>query len=483
MSEPDLSVTEQIAAMSPGELTLLVQRLLVEVTELKVMVAARDERIAELEAALERRQRDGKRQAAPFSKGKSSDEPKTAGRRKGDGHGRHGHRRAPARKADRQIPVCLPGRCPRCGGPVDHERTASQLVEDLPPVAVMLTEFLVEVGRCRDCGTRVQPRHRDQASDALGAAGVQIGPHAKAFACWLHYELGVSFAKCTKVLARFGINVSASALVQACAKIGRDLEATFQAVRSEVSSAIAVTGDETGWRVDGESWWLWVATCDAATVYAISQGRGETDAAKVLDLDFDGTIVADGWVVYRSGFTRALRQSCLAHLLRRAGDLQRDNPAGATHTPRQVKEILHQALDARGMPRPAALGLVDELTEEIELLARTPQTHEPNRKLVAHLANELDHDALFTFLEQGCDATNWRGEQAIRPAVVNRKVYGGNRTEAGAVTQGRIMTVLRTVAQQGRDAITLLADHARAPNPAGLILPLDFPNTTRLATH
>jgi hypothetical protein len=44
------------------------------------------------------------------------------------------------------------------------------------------------------------------------------------------------------------------------------------------------------------------------------------------------------------------------------------------------------------------------------------------------------------------------------------------------------MSVLRTVTQQGRDAVTLLVDHARAPNPAGLILPLNFPNTTRLAT-
>lgn len=175
MSERDLSVTEQIAGMSPAQLSLLVQRLLVEVTELRAVVAARDVRIAELEAALERRQRDGKRQAAPFSKGKTTDEAKTAGRRSGDAHGRHGHRRAPAGKPDRQIPVCLPGLCWRCGGRVDPEQTASQLVEDLPPVTAMLTEFLIEVGRCRDCGTRVQGRHPDQASDALGAARVRRG--------------------------------------------------------------------------------------------------------------------------------------------------------------------------------------------------------------------------------------------------------------------------------------------------------------------
>ncbi len=55
MSDPDLSATEQIAAMSPAELTLLVARLVADNEELRVPLAARDARIAELEASLERR--------------------------------------------------------------------------------------------------------------------------------------------------------------------------------------------------------------------------------------------------------------------------------------------------------------------------------------------------------------------------------------------------------------------------------------------
>jgi transposase len=479
MSEPDLSATEQIAAMTPAELTLLVHRLVADAEELRAALALSQARVIELEAALERRQRENKRQAAPFSKGKSLDPPATAGRKQGKNYGKKGRRVAPERDPDRTVPVTLPVLCPDCGGLVDHTHTARQLVEDLPPLAVMLTEFLIEIGRCRDCGRRVQPRHADQASDALGAAGNQVGPHAKAFACWLHYELGLSFAKCTQVLARFGITVTASALVQACAQIGADLESTVTAIRAEVNAAVAVTADETGWRVDGDSWWLWAAATDVATIYAICEGRGAKDAHAVLDLSYDGTIVADGWVIYRTAFANAMRQSCLAHLLRRANELETDNPSGARSTPRQVKEILHRALDARGIPPAEAAALIEDLAELIELLAEQAHPHAPNRKLVNHLARELADDALFTFLEQGCDATNWRGEQAMRPAVVNRKVYGGNKSPVGAVTQGRIMSVLRTARQQGADAVELLVDHARAPNRAALILPLNYPNTIR----
>jgi len=53
-----------------------------------------------------------------------------------------------------------------------------------------------------------------------------------------------------------------------------------------------------------------------------------------------------------------------------------------------------------------------------------------NERFARHLWANRSH--LFTFLRQaGVDATNWRAEQALRPAVVNRKVWGGSRTWAG----------------------------------------------------
>ena len=50
-------------------------------------------------------------------------------------------------------------------------------------------------------------------------------------------------------------------------------------------------------------------------------------------------------------------------------------------------------------------------------------------------------------------ATNHLGEQAIRPAVVNRKVWGGNRTPAGAEAQSILTSVLVTCGQHAIDAI------------------------------
>ena len=149
--------------------------------------------------------------------------------------------------------------------------------------------------------------------------------------------------------------------------------------------------------------------------------------------------------------------------------MEADLPDWARGTPRQVKEILLAALDARELSKRKRRAVADDLAERIDLLAEGAHPHDANRRLVKHL--NAERDALFTFLDNpGVDATNWRGEQAIRPAVVNRKVWGGNRTWRGAATQGRIMSALRTAVQQGVDPIEFLVRLARAPNPATLSL-------------
>ena len=90
------------------------------------------------------------------------------------------------------------------------------------------------------------------------------------------------------------------------------------------------------------------------------------------------------------------------------------------------------------------------------------KTHPPNERLAAHLHRHAGQ--LFTFLRhKGIDATNHRAEQAIRPAVVNRKVWGGNRTEAGAVAQSILMTVLFTAAKLKRDGLQVVSQILSSP--------------------
>ena len=61
----------------------------------------------------------------------------------------------------------------------------------------------------------------------------------------------------------------------------------------------------------------------------------------------------------------------------------------------------------------------------------------------------------------------------MRPAVIARKTWGGNRSEAGAKTQRTLMSVLRTCYRQGKDSLERIVDLLRSPVPIVLdILPL-----------
>jgi len=292
-----------------------------------------------------------------------------------------------------------------------------------------------------------------------------------AWAAWLHYGLGLSFGKCAQVLGRLGINVTAGAIASSAASTGTDLVPTHAAIKAHVAASPAVTMDETGWRIGGRGAWLWAAATDDATVYDVAHDRDFAAATNLVPADYAGTVVRDGWVVYNS-YKDATHQTCVAHLLRRCHEMIEDSPAWARGTPRQVRDLLLEALDARDLDAPGRARAVVDIGERFDLLFEQAHPHDANRRLIKHLRHE--RHALFTFLTtDGVDATNWRGEQGIRPAVVNRKVWGGNRSDAGAETQGRLMTFLRTAHQQGADAIAMLVDLARAPDPgvvAGLTL-------------
>ena len=428
-------------------------------------------RVERLQGQLEEARRAAKRQAAPFSRGERSEAPGRPGRRSGGDHGRHGHREPPG-EVDEEHEALLGDRC-ECGGEIFEQRIELQYQDELPEPRRVRRRFAVHIGKCSCCGRRHQGRHPYQTSDALGAAACMLGPRAVALATELNKELGLSPQKTARALARFGIQITAGGVVQAIARQARRLEPTYQALIEGVRASPVVAPDETGWRINGQKAWLWAFAGEHVTVYLIAHGRGYEQACEVLGEDFSGVLERDGWAPYRQ-FTNAKHQTCHAHLLRRTGELIAASVAGQARVPHAARRILKDALalrDQQDVIDAEEFGLkISDLNERTDKLLQARPTHEPNRRLLGHLANEREH--LFTFLtEPGVQATNWRAEQALRPAIVNRKSWGGNRTAKGARTQQTVMSVIRTARQQNVDPVELMvsAQLSRAPAASNLI--------------
>ncbi len=347
-------------------------------------------------------------------------------------------------------------------------RAASQYQEDLPQIEPIVRRFAVEVGHCSQCRRRVQGRHALQTSDALGAAGVQLGPNVAALVVELHTELGMPLGKVARVLqTQFGLAATPGGLVQLLHRTADAASPAYAALREQVRRSPVVTPDETGWRVNAVRHWLWAFTTPETTVYAICDGRGFDDAATVLGPDFAGVLVRDGWAAYR-GFNHAPHQSCLNHLSRRCKQLQTDHPdsswAGRVQAVLQDGLALRKRCNAGGITEHGLASARGRLVARLGRLIDTPPPVADAERFARHLANEFA--AVFLFLcDPSIEATNWRAEQAIRPAVVTRKVCGGNRTRRGADTQQVPAGVVRTARQRNLDLPALLATMLCAPEP------------------
>jgi len=437
-------------------------------------VAELEALVADLTRRLDDALRAGKRQAAPFRKGPPEPEPKPPGRKAGDAHGQHAHRPPPPPEAVNEChDAPLPDACPHCHGPLVETGVAEQFQADIPRRPVV-RRFDVHVGRCRSCGARVQGRHPLQTSDALGAAASQIGPDAQAAVVLLNKDLGLSHGKVAGCLDKlFGIDLSRGAAAQIVLRAAGRCRPVYESIRHAARDSPVVVPDETGWRVGGLPAWLHAFAGPGVTCYAIDPTRSGRAAATVLGEDYSGILVHDGWSVY-DNFEAARHQQCLAHLLRRCRELLGTAARGAVRFPRAVAALLRAALRLRDRHAAGAVGDHGLAVARGRLYGRLldlvwpAKTHPGNERLAQFL---WDHRAdLFTFLEEpGLDATNWRAEQAIRPAVVNRKVWGGNRTWAGAAAQAVLMSVLATCRLLDRDALDFFSSALRSRTTPTLI--------------
>jgi transposase len=424
-------------------------------------IAELEERVVQLERLLENATRAQKRQAAPFSKGTPKQDPQKPGRKPGDHYGPKAHRPLPEEKPDEIIDVPLPEQCPECGGPAEEDHVDHQFQVEIPRQP-LVRRFDIHVGRCRRCGRRLQPRHPLQTSNATGAAASQLGPDLQALMALMKDKYGLSYGDIQGLLDEaFGISVSRGGAAQVVLRVAERQEPAYEVIQQIVRRSDLVYPDETGWKIAGRLQWLWVFVTPTATLCVIRPSRGHEVPEAVLGADYDGRMIHDGWSPY-DFFKKATHQQCLEHLLRRAEELLERATRGAVRFPQKVQEFLSEALALRdrrdeGVISPHGLAVArGRLEKRLDRLLEGNLSHHGNRKFQKHLAGHREE--ILTFLyEPDIEATNWPAEQAVRPLVVNRKVFGGNRTPAGGHAQEILGSVFATLAKRALDTLSFLS--------------------------
>jgi transposase len=405
-----------------------------------------------LQAEVEELQRAGKRQAAPFARRKRVEHPKKPGRKAGQGQ--FSRREPPAPKQVDETKVAKLRGCPQCGSRLREIHQHEQYVTDIPVVVPLITRYVTYSGYCIDCRKRVRSRHPEQTSQASGAAGVLVGPRAKALAADLKHRLGGSYGKVSEALNdAFGLQVSRSGWCQADQRLAETARPVYRELIEVIRRSMVVHADETGWRIGSLSAWLWVFANQEATVYAIRDNRSSDVVVEILGEKFKGILASDCFVAYDDKrLTDWLKQKCFSHLLKDLKGMQASKTGRAVRFAQQLTTLLRAALALKAEKanldptRFAQRAQVLETQLDTLISKQRNLKDRDNVRFARRLRKHRPHLLRFLYVDD-LDATNNLAERQLRPGVIIRKTNGCNRSKAGAETHSILTSVMVTCHQ------------------------------------
>lgn len=391
-------------------------------------------------------------------------------KRPGARPGHAGSRRQTPRKIDARVEHRL-GACPCCGGQLQRcKRSRTRIIEDIPQeITPVVTEHTVHRDYCPACRKHVEPVVPDAMPNAT------LGHHVVALSSWFHYGLGVTIGQVRDILAsHLHTGITAGGLLDGWQRLAQTLFPWYQQIGQEARAGAVLHADETGWRVDGDNYWLWCFCNHRCCYYLIDQSRGLPALQKFFIEVFAGTLVTDFWTPYDSVCTGD-NQRCLPHLLRELFKVDEHN--GSVEWKAFSKQLKRLVRDGIRLKKRKDF-TVERYASRIRLihrrLCRLADAAYADAD-AARLGGRISkyRDQLFTFLDTpGVPPDNNHGERQIRPAVIIRKNSLCNRSEQGAATQAILMSIYRTLKLRGLDPTKAIAQALRTLLQTGTLPPL-----------
>jgi len=447
------------------------QELLARIAELEAENAFLRTRIAELEQQLSKllasHDSDPPPSAPAFVKPKHQ---KHRRKKPGRKPGHPGSYRQRPTQADEIIEVPLED-CPDCHSTLENVNTCQQYVEEIIPAHTVVRCYRTYKGYCPNCQRTVESRHPDQIPNRM------IGSRALLLAAEMKHGLGVPYRKVAKSLKRLcGLSITAGALAQEMSALGKWLKPEYESIQSALRQSPCVYIDETGWRLDGKSCWLWAFTNDSFTIYEVNSSRGHQVVLGQLGEEYSGTIISDFYTAYNP--LPYKQQKCLVHLLRELSNCKNNTDEflafrkKLTRLLRDALRLKQRMIEFTDTPRETYDRLLGYIHQRLsELYSASYET--PDCQRLAKRLKKHSHQ-LFTFVEQmDVESNNNRAERAIRPAVVTRKISGGNRSNTGTEALSIITSIIQTCNQQGKDFVEVGMEIIRryhANLPTGVLL-------------
>jgi len=362
---------------------------------------------------------------------------------------------------NRTVEVAAPCVCPHCQEATDQSQlgSTSYLQEDivLRPRTIV-TNWIHQTAWCSGCRRQVFKTLEGELPFA------PIGPTAKAAALYLRHETKLPYRKLQKLMSDlFGLDFVAASSLGFEKRARRQAQPIYDDLIQKMRHSDLVHADETYWREDGENVFIWYAGNEEVAVYRIDSHRSAEAAKQLLGERIHGLLVTDAYASYNAIQVDG-RQSCLAHLLRKAKDIAEilaamKAPDGlSVRFCHQLRRLLRIACH---ITIPPGKRTREELTKRLlRILDRIcgtatlahPKAETLRKRLVP---GAREYEEVFAFIRFGGPPTNNHAERALRPLVIFRKVCLGSRSRTGSENVTIFSSLAETTKLQEGNVIDL----------------------------
>jgi transposase len=389
----------------------------------------------------------------PFASRRPATDPPVPAKPRGRASGHPGSGRSRPARIDQTQPIPAGDTCPDCGTPFSGTGTTRErVIEDIDLVRpTVVTRYLIERRWCPHC--RIY--HEDAVTAALPRH--RLGLHVLLFVVYQKVALGLSYGKIQHELRTyFGLTISAGELPGMVAEIAALFGPAYARLLELMRQQAAIHIDETSWRVDGVTHWLWVFVNDVVALYVVSRSRGSKVPQALLGPDFDGVVISDFFSAYSP--LDVEKAKCWAHLLRDSHDSAKgqDSESERTHFHRTLHTLFLEmglALDQVQADPAGRERVYDEMRTKLWRFASQHWRSWQCQQLAERIKKYLD-DLVVWLKDPAVDPTNNAAERALRGAVVTRKTSFGSRSKRGAHAFARMLSIIMTWERQGKDFFT-----------------------------
>jgi len=318
-------------------------------------------------------------------------------------------------------------------------------ITELPVAKAEVIEVRQYAVECPGCG-------QGQLGEVLPGLELarSFGARLEATVVYYRQEQHMSYVRTQAALQNLhGVEISQGGINKIMQRAGSQALEEVQTIEQEIQQSAVIHSDETGSRVDGNTWWQWVFCSLTAVLHVMRFNR----SAEVVQ-DVMGDHEAEVWVsdcyLPQMKAPSKQHQLCLAHQLRNLQAVVEQDPKHlwARHVQILLRYAIHLHNQRQTLSEAAFLNRVERIERLFDQLLK--QNLDPPAARRLQRRYQKYREALFVFLYRtDVSPTNNISERYLRPSVIHRKVSGGFRSDWGAQTYAALKSLIDTARLSG----------------------------------